>query len=479
MHTTMMRTTRSWPTRGVALLAVFALAACGGSGSRTPPTTSNIFTVGGGVAGLRGSGLTLRDNGGIPLAVMGNGQFSFPTLVDTGTFYAVTIATQPTNPTQTCTLVNGSGTVADASVISIDVYCANPAGGFLYLAASAEPLGESTVSGTVSPYSINPTTGVLTAVGGAIATGINPNNIAIDPLDRFILIGNGCSVLCGPGTISAYTVDPANGSLTPVAGNPITAPTGGGTDIAIGASGQFVYVTALPSLAQQVGEGISLYSIDPPTGVLTLINEDEVFSGELPGPTVIAAGGLLAYTSFGTTLDPLFINTTTGALTEAQPNNSLNVSGSFDYMAIDPTGRFLYTLDETGTQILGYVINPTTAALTPIAGSPFALGITATDGPSMDPTGAFLYLPYATGINAYAINPGTGALTVAAAPAITIDDPGLLSFDPSGTFAYTLYGDQASELAGFTINTSTGALTAVSGNPLVTAVYSNAIAVSH
>src|SRR3984885_16351645 len=50
MHTTMMRTTRSWPTRGVALLAVFALAACGGSGSRTPPTTRNIFTVGGGVA---------------------------------------------------------------------------------------------------------------------------------------------------------------------------------------------------------------------------------------------------------------------------------------------------------------------------------------------------------------------------------------------------------------------------------------------
>ena len=55
-----------------------------------------------------------------------NGAFVFDatsTSAVTGTVYGVTITSQPTNPAQTCVVVNGSGTVASADVSGIGVVC--------------------------------------------------------------------------------------------------------------------------------------------------------------------------------------------------------------------------------------------------------------------------------------------------------------------------------------------------------------------
>ena len=79
--------------------------------------------VGGTVSGLSGSGLVLQNNAGDDLAISANGSFSFVTPLDFGAAYAVTISAQPSNPTQTCTLTNASGTVGDGDVTSIVVTC--------------------------------------------------------------------------------------------------------------------------------------------------------------------------------------------------------------------------------------------------------------------------------------------------------------------------------------------------------------------
>ncbi len=73
--------------------------------------------VKGTVAGLQGSGLTLYDNGGDALTIAENGAFTFATKVAYNATYTVTVATQPTGPTQTCA-VTGNGTMghADANV---------------------------------------------------------------------------------------------------------------------------------------------------------------------------------------------------------------------------------------------------------------------------------------------------------------------------------------------------------------------------
>jgi hypothetical protein len=79
------------------------------------------YSVGGTVSGLSGSGLVLRNNGGDPLTISGNGGFAFKTPLADGSSYAVTVATQPSN--QSCSVSNGSGTVTGSNVTSVAVSC--------------------------------------------------------------------------------------------------------------------------------------------------------------------------------------------------------------------------------------------------------------------------------------------------------------------------------------------------------------------
>jgi uncharacterized repeat protein (TIGR03803 family) len=103
-------------------IAVLFLVGCGsgGSGTKLPPQT---HTIGGTVSGLSGTGLVLQNNSSSNLSISGNGNFTFSTPIAAGGAYRVTVLTQPSNPTQTCTVANGSGT-ANANVTSVQVSCA-------------------------------------------------------------------------------------------------------------------------------------------------------------------------------------------------------------------------------------------------------------------------------------------------------------------------------------------------------------------
>jgi alpha-tubulin suppressor-like RCC1 family protein len=85
--------------------------------------TTNSYAVGGTITGLAGSGLVLRNNGGDDLAVSANGSFTFATPLASGAAYSVTVLTQPTNPTQTCVVTGGTGTVASANVTTVAIVC--------------------------------------------------------------------------------------------------------------------------------------------------------------------------------------------------------------------------------------------------------------------------------------------------------------------------------------------------------------------
>lgn len=87
-------------------------------------TGSTSFTVGGSVTGLTGSGLILRNNGAEDLPIGADGEFIFPTPVATGASFEVTVATPPSNPTQTCTVENGRGVMGAGDVTAVNVICA-------------------------------------------------------------------------------------------------------------------------------------------------------------------------------------------------------------------------------------------------------------------------------------------------------------------------------------------------------------------
>lgn len=81
------------------------------------------YSVGGTVSGLTGTGLALQNNGAEMLAVTSDGSFTFVTeLLDAAT-YAVTVSIQPTG--QSCTVSNGSGSIATADVTNVTVACIN------------------------------------------------------------------------------------------------------------------------------------------------------------------------------------------------------------------------------------------------------------------------------------------------------------------------------------------------------------------
>jgi len=115
-------------------------AVSGGSGTASATVTTvqiacgNLYPIGGEVSGLVGSGLVLEDTLGsgssvttdrLPITGTGTVDFTFTTLAPQGTPYAVSVVTQPTNPSQTCSVINGSGT-ATGGVTTIQIVCPAP-----------------------------------------------------------------------------------------------------------------------------------------------------------------------------------------------------------------------------------------------------------------------------------------------------------------------------------------------------------------
>jgi len=106
--------------RRIAVLGMsLALAACGSS--QNWDGDSQFVTIRGGVSGFTGGDLALWNNGRDRLAISGNGSFTFPLQIASGSNYAVVVANQPAG--QTCTVTNGTGTAPGIDVTSVTVTC--------------------------------------------------------------------------------------------------------------------------------------------------------------------------------------------------------------------------------------------------------------------------------------------------------------------------------------------------------------------
>ena len=161
------------------------------------------------------------------------------------------------------------------------------------------------------------------------------------------------------------------------------------------------------------------------------------------------------------------INPSTGALTTIV-GSPFTTGGDPRSMAVDPSGKFAYVADFMGN-VLGYTINPSTGALTAIAGSPFAAGIGAISV-AVDPSGMFAYVANAQvigqngNVSAYTIDSSTGTLTaIAGSPFAAGQGPQSVAVDPSGKFAYV--ANFGGGVSGYTIGPTTGALTPIAGSP--------------
>jgi PKD repeat protein len=99
----------------------------------TPTTTTativaggSDFTIGGMVSGLAGTGLELQINAGEILGIGANGVFTFATPLADSSDYTVTVLTQPGDPTQSCGVTDGNGTLNGADITDVVVTCVTP-----------------------------------------------------------------------------------------------------------------------------------------------------------------------------------------------------------------------------------------------------------------------------------------------------------------------------------------------------------------
>ena len=77
------------------------------------------------------------------------------------------------------------------------------------------------VSNNVSAFTINASSGALTAVAGSpFAAGAGPCSFSVDPAGKFVFVANNSS-----GNVSAYAINTSSGVLTAVAGSPFSTGT--------------------------------------------------------------------------------------------------------------------------------------------------------------------------------------------------------------------------------------------------------------
>lgn len=191
-------------------------------------TVVPVYSITASVSGLAGAGLVLQNNGSSDFSLSANGTINIDSAAFSGTAYAVAVKTQPTSPSQTCVVGNGSGTVGGANVTNITVTCTtntyaitatvsglSGAGLVLqnngandlsfssngtFTINSAAPSG-SAYAVTVKTQPTSPTQTCLVGGGSGTVGGANVNNMTVSCTTNTYAITATVSGLSGTGLI--------------------------------------------------------------------------------------------------------------------------------------------------------------------------------------------------------------------------------------------------------------------------------------
>jgi len=264
------------------------------------------------------------------------------------------------------------------------------------------------------------------------------------------------------------TINPTTGGFSAQSIAPVPVLASGGM---VALNAQFLYVSnnfidGLPHNGSQ----ILAYGINQDNGTLAEI-AGSPFSFPLTGSIqglAAAPNGRFLYGADATgSIDAFGVDSATGVPT-AIPGSPF-ASGMNFQLVVDPSGKFLYASDDDSSgRVLAFTIDPT-GTLTPVPGSPFTIP-SPTTVPDSEPygivdTGSFVYvaLSAANQIAAFSIDRETGALTpVPGSPFPAGEGPAVLLLTNNFLYAVNWAGGN---ISGYSIDSSSGALTPVPGSP--------------
>lgn len=174
---------RNYPTKALLIIVLFISTVTMNCSFNKKPkillafsllqnSATTQFIISGTVTGLTGSNLILQNNGLDTISISSNGSFSFPTKLNENATYSVSILTNPSSPSQSCIVANGTGTVVGSNITNIVVTCSPSV--FTYSSTSyilrtnvAITSITPTITGSVTSCTTNPT----------LPTGLSINNL--------------------------------------------------------------------------------------------------------------------------------------------------------------------------------------------------------------------------------------------------------------------------------------------------------------
>jgi len=236
-------------------------------------------------------------------------------------------------------------------------------------------------SNNISAYTVK-TDGTLTAAGSTQPAGMTPLSMAMDSAGHFLFVANqGLQIDPNSGTVSVFAV--SSTSLTEVPGSPFVvaapgAPGGTGpSGVAVTPDGKFLYVS------NQFDSTVSKFSVDS-SGVLT--RGPVVPVGTTPATLAITADGGFLYVANESTISGFAIcgQVLTSCSDPTSPDGSLTaVAGSPFSAGINPvaiiaapSGKFLFAVNRQSNQISQYKVATGTGVLTPNTQAVISTGAT-------------------------------------------------------------------------------------------------------
>jgi len=274
----------------------------------------------------------------------------------------------------------------------------HPSKKFLYTANSG-----STPTGNISLFTIS-SAGSLTEVTPRTDVGSVPTLLAMDTAGTYLYVGNSVS-----NDISVFSINSSTGALTAVA--QLSGPTAqiGTTplNMKLSPSGSSLYVTV------QAGVGyIEVFPVSK--GVIGRPTVGPFQTGTNPFGLVIDSSGKYLYTANTTdnSLSEFTINSSNGSLTPLQNSPIGQTYISPVALLIDKSGKYLYVANQGSSNLSAYTIG-SDGALTVLSTSPFGTG----SNPSfisMDPSGNYLFVGNqgsSAAVQSFSLQSSTGTLT--------------------------------------------------------------------
>jgi 6-phosphogluconolactonase (cycloisomerase 2 family) len=243
----------------------------------------------------------------------------------------------------------------------------------------------------IGAFSIDPNTGILTAVTGSpfsagATAGFGDISLAASPGGQFLFAG-----LASNNTVAIFNIG-ADGSLSPAGSAAVPAQPAG---MKVSPNGQYLAV-GLPAYVN--AGGVAMFSIGA-NGALTMVNgmpSMDSGAGFLAGVDINCGSTFLTGGEMtpGSTIVDVFSIGSAGALSRIQGSPfSPGVGTNSNVALLSPDDQVLFASNQISKTITSFTVS-SSGSLTLVAGSPFAIGATGSNpsGMATDQSGSLLYV---------------------------------------------------------------------------------------